>query len=313
MTLALLDSAGLWFRAFHGVPESMTAPDGTPVNAIRGFTDMLARIITDRRPSRLVACLDADWRPAFRVVALPTYKTHRVAAETPGELVAEQVPDTLTPQIPVILEVLAAFGIATAEATGYEADDVIGVLADRETADGVEVVTGDRDLFQFVRDEPTPVRVMYIGRGLTRAEFLGPAELAAKYGLPADNAGRGYADLAVLRGDPSDGLPGVPGVGEKTAAKMINACGTLENLLAAAADPADPRLSPRERARILAAADYLAAAPVVVRAALDAPVTTSGDDHLPTTPANPASVETLAERWGITSSLTRLTKALATR
>ena len=152
--LALLDSASLYFRSYFALPDSMTAPDGTPVNAVRGFADTVARILTERKPSRLVACLDADWRPAFRVKALPSYKAHRVADPKNN---IEEVPDTLTPQIPIILDLLDAVGLATAEAAGYEADDVIGTLAHREADDPVEVVSGDRDLFQVVRDEPTPV------------------------------------------------------------------------------------------------------------------------------------------------------------
>src|SRR5882757_3890476 len=138
--LVLLDSASLYFRSFYALPDSMTSPDGQPVNAVRGFADTVARILVDRKPSRLVACLDADWRPEFRVAALPSYKAHRVA-ESGDE---ESVPDTLTPQVPIILDLLDAAGIATAEAAGYEADDVIGTLAHAEKTDPVEVVTGDR-------------------------------------------------------------------------------------------------------------------------------------------------------------------------
>ncbi|HEX4222649.1 MAG TPA: flap endonuclease, partial [Pseudonocardiaceae bacterium] len=209
--LALLDSASLYFRAYYALPDSMTAPDGTPVNAVRGFTDTIARIVTDRHPSRLVACLDADWRPAFRVAALPSYKAHRVAEVSAGGDI-EEVPDTLTPQVPIIRDVLAAFGIATAEAQGYEADDVIGTLTATETRAPVEVITGDRDLFQLVRETPTPARIVYVGKGWAKAEVLGPEEIAARYALPVDGAGPAYADMAVLRGDPSDGLPGVPGI-----------------------------------------------------------------------------------------------------
>ncbi|HEX5405828.1 MAG TPA: 5'-3' exonuclease, partial [Pseudonocardiaceae bacterium] len=229
--LVLLDSASLYFRSFYALPESMTAPDGTPVNAVRGFTDTVARIIGERGPSRLVACLDADWRPAFRVELLPSYKAHRVADETVN---GEDVPDTLSPQVPVILEVLAAAGLATGEAAGYEADDVIGTLAAIEATDPVEVVTGDRDLFQVVREVPTTARVIYVGKGWARAEILGPEELAERYGLPVADAGPGYADMALLRGDPSDGLPGVTGIGEKTAAKLITQYGSLHGLLTAA-------------------------------------------------------------------------------
>ncbi|WP_034240735.1 5'-3' exonuclease, partial [Saccharomonospora iraqiensis] len=256
--LVLLDAASLYFRSYYALPESMTAPDGMPVNAVRGFADTVARILTDRRPARLVACLDADWRPAFRVRALPSYKAHRVAAEADAHEAAdsgtdagtgtdtEEVPDTLTPQVPVILDLLAAAGLATASADGFEADDVLATLAARETRDPVEVVTGDRDLFQLVRTGPPPVSVIYVGKGWAKAEVLGPDELAHRYGLPAGHAGAAYADMAMLRGDPSDGLPGVAGIGEKTAAKLITRFGSLEALRDAAAR-GDGDVPPRAR------------------------------------------------------------------
>ncbi|RRO18404.1 5'-3' exonuclease [Saccharopolyspora rhizosphaerae] len=302
----LVDSAGLWFRSFYALPDSLTAPDGTPVNSVRGFCDMLAKLITDRRPSRLVACLDNDWRPQFRVDALPSYKTHRVAVEDPE---AEDVPDTLSPQIPVILEVLDAAGITTAEAEGYEADDVIGALADRERTDPVEVVTGDRDLFQLVRAEPQ-VRVIYIGAGLAKAQDYGPEELAAKYALSPQRAGADYAEMAVLRGDPSDGLPGVAGIGEKTAAKLITQFGSLEALLAAAAS-GDARLTSRIRAKLSESAEYLAAAPAVVNVVRDAPVVADRDtDVLPAAP-DLDRLHDLQSRWGLGASIDRLIAALA--
>jgi 5'-3' exonuclease len=308
--LVLLDSASLYFRAFYALPESMTAPDGTPINAVRGFVDTVARVIVERRASRLVACLDADWRPEFRVAALPSYKAHRVAEEADG---SEEVPDTLTPQVPIILDVLDAAGIATAEAAGYEADDVIGALAAGETRDPVEVVTGDRDLFQVVREEPTPVRVVYVGRGWSKAEVLGPAELAAKYALPVENAGPAYADMAVLRGDPSDGLPGVAGIGEKTAAKLITEFGSLDAVLAAVHDGRDRKLSTRARNSLTAAEEYLAVAPTVVRVATDAPVVLDRIDSVPSRPADPDRLAELGRRWGLGSSLPRLISALEGR
>ncbi|PRX45048.1 5'-3' exonuclease [Prauserella shujinwangii] len=308
--LALLDAASLYFRSYFALPESMTAPDGTPVNAVRGFADTLARILTDRRPGRLVACLDADWRPQFRVDLLPSYKAHRVAETGAGGPDVEEVPDTLTPQVPVILELLEAVGLATAEAAGYEADDVIGTLATREDADPVEVVTGDRDLFQLVRAEPTPVSVIYVGKGWAKAEVLGPAEVAARYGVPVDSAGPAYADMAALRGDPSDGLPGVAGIGEKTAAKLITQFGSLEALLKAARDES-PEVPVKTRTRLAEAAEYLAAAPTVVRVAPDAPVVLSGDDRVPPAPADPDRVAALAERWNLGGSVDRLLKALS--
>jgi 5'-3' exonuclease len=304
--LVLLDSASLYFRSFYALPDSLTAPDGTVVNAVKGFTDTIARILNDRKPSRLVACMDADWRPAFRVNALPTYKTHRVA--DPANNV-EEVPDLLTPQVPIILEVLDAYGFAVAEAEGYEADDVIGTLAHRESKDPVEVITGDRDLFQVVRDEPTPASVVYVGRGWAKAEVIGPRELAAKYDLPSENTGIAYADMALLRGDPSDGLPGVAGIGEKTAARLMVKYGSLEGLLAAAAaDPSDVAL--RVRSALTDAADYVAAAPLVVRVALDAEVVQDRDDRVPAEARDLDRVRELQETWDLGASIDRLLAAL---
>lgn len=306
--LVLLDAASLYFRAFFALPESMTAPDGTPVNAVRGFADTLARILRERRPSRLIACLDADWRPAFRVAAVPSYKAHRVATAS-ADTGEEEIPDTLGPQVPIILDMLTAAGLATAEADGYEADDVIGTLVAHERSAAVEVVTGDRDLFQVVRDAPTPVRVLYVGRGWANLDIVGPAELGARYGLPADHAGAAYADMALLRGDPSDGLPGVPGIGEKTAAKLITQFGTVEALVAAV-ERGDPRVPPRARASLSAAADYLKAATGVVRVATDAAIARSGPDRVPTGPHDLDRLRELRQHWGLGSSIDRLVAAL---
>ena len=215
--LLLLDGASMWFRSYFGVPSSITTPDGRPVNAVRGFIDSMAVVITQLKPGRLAVCLDLDWRPQFRVDLIPSYKAHRVAEEEPaGEPDVEEVPDDLTPQVDMIMELLDAFGIPTAGAPGFEADDVLGTLAARERTDPVVVVSGDRDLLQVVADDPVPVRVLYLGRGLAKATLLGPAEVAEQFGVPVGRAGPGYAELALMRGDPSDGLPGVPGVGEKT-------------------------------------------------------------------------------------------------
>jgi 5'-3' exonuclease len=309
----LLDAASLYFRAYYGVPESVTAPDGTPVNAVRGFCDMVARLLADRRPTRLVACLDLDWRPAFRVEALPSYKAHRVAGNESGVApvgVPEEVPDTLAPQVPVLLDVLAAVGIARAGAEGHEADDVIGTLVAAERTDPVLVVSGDRDLMQCVRDDPTPVRMVYVGRGLAKAETLGPAEVAAKYGLPPARAGQAYAEMAMLRGDPSDGLPGVPGIGAKTAATLVGRFGSWDELRAAVTDRADRRLSAPVRTKLAAAAPYLAVVEPVVRVALDAPVRLSGDDAVPAAPVDPERLEALTERWGLGGAVDRLRAAL---
>jgi 5'-3' exonuclease len=296
--LMLLDSASMYFRAFFGVPETVTAPDGTPVNAVRGLLDMITRLVRARSPAGLIACMDADWRPAFRVAAVPSYKAHR--ANPDG---TEQVPDALTAQIPVIEEVLAAAGVAMAAAGGYEADDVIGTLSAR-AAGPVEVVTGDRDLFQLV-DDSRRVRVVYIARGLAKLDVVDEAAVTARYQIP----GRCYAAFATLRGDPSDGLPGVPGVGEKTAAALVRVFGTVEAILAAL-DAGHGGFPMGSRAKLAAARGYLEAALPVVRVADDAPVPPV-DGRLAAAAPDPQHLAALDERWNLGSSLRRLTAALA--
>lgn len=309
--LVLLDGASMWFRSYFGVPSSITAPDGRPVNAVRGFIDAMAVVITRQRPSRLAVCLDLDWRPQFRVDLVPSYKAHRVAVEDPqDEPDVEEVPDDLTPQIDMIAELLDAYGIPTAGAEGYEADDVLGTLAARECKDPVVVVSGDRDLLQVVSDDPVPVRVLYLGRGLSKATLFGPAEVAEHYGVPVDRAGPAYAELALLRGDPSDGLPGVPGVGEKTAATLLAQHGSLQRILAAAQDP-KYKMAKGIRTKLLGALDYIEAAGKVVRVATDAPVTFStSTDEIPLVAAHPRRTAELATELGVGSSVARLQKAL---
>ena len=296
----LLDSASMYFRAFYGVPDTVTAPDGTPVNAVRGLLDMITRLVRARRPDRLVACMEPDWRPAFRVAAIPSYKAHRANADG-----SEQVPDALNAQIPVIEEVLAAAGVAMAGAKGYEADDMIASLAAR--ADGpVEVVTGDRDLFQLV-DDAKPVRIIYIARGVAKFEVIDEAAVTSRYQI----AGRAYAAFATLRGDPSDGLPGVSGVGEKTAAALVRVFGSIEAMLTAL-DSGHGGFPMGTRPKLAAARDYLEAAVPVVRVADDAPLPDL-DDRLGQPPADPGRLEELGERWGLGSSLSRMVAALAER
>jgi 5'-3' exonuclease len=308
--LLLLDGASMWFRAFYGVPSSITSPDGRPVNAVRGFLDSMAVVINQQRPARLVVCLDLDWRPQFRVDAIPSYKAHRVEQQNPEGQDVEDVPDELTPQVEMIEEILDAFGICTGGAPGFEADDVIGTLAARERRDPVIVVSGDRDLLQVVADDPVPVRVLYLARGLTKATLLGPREVADRYGLPADRAGAAYAELALLRGDPSDGLPGVPGIGEKTAATLLAQHGSLAAILAAAEDPKSS-VPKGVRAKLRKAADYIEAAGPVVRVATDAPVKLSTrTDALPLAAAHPRRTAELATRLGVGSPVARLQKTL---
>ena len=309
--LLLLDGASMWFRSYFGVPSSIKSPDGRPVNAVRGFIDSMAVVITQQKPSRLAVCLDLDWRPQFRVDLIPSYKAHRVAEEEPaGEPDVEEVPDDLTPQVDMIMELLGAFGIPTAGAPGFEADDVLGTLAAQERDNPVVVVSGDRDLLQVVADEPVPVKVLYLGRGLSKATLFGPAQVAEQYGVPIERAGPAYAELALLRGDPSDGLPGVPGVGEKTAATLLAQHGSLEHIVAAANDPKS-KMAKGIRTKLKSATDYIEAAETVVRVATDAPVTLSTPtDELPLHAANPQRTAELATRYGVGSSISRLQKAL---
>jgi len=296
----LLDSASLYFRAYFGVPETMTAPDGTPVNAVRGLLDMITRLVRARHPTQLVACMDADWRPAFRVAAVPSYKAHRLRADGKNE---EEVPAALAAQVPVIEHVLAAAGVAMAAAPGYEADDVIGTLTAR-SAGPVEIVTGDRDLFQLVDDEK-PARVIYTARGLSKLDIIDEAAITARYEIP----GRAYADYATLRGDPSDGLPGVPGVGDKTAAALVRAFGSVEAILAAL-DKGHGGFPAGSRRKVAMARDYLAVAAAVVRVATDAPVPPV-DGGLPVSPADPGALDALDARWDLGTSLRRAVAALS--
>jgi 5'-3' exonuclease len=299
-SLMLLDTASLYYRAFYGMPDTVTAPDGTPVNAIRGLLDAIARLVKDHAPERLVACLDADWRPAFRVAVIPGYKAHR--AEEDG---SEQTPPALAIQIPLITQVLAAAGIALAEHEGYEADDIIATLA-ASAAQPVDVVTGDRDLFQLV-DDKRRVRVLYTIKGLGRLEPVTEDEVAKKYDIPGDK----YADFAVLRGDPSDGLPGVPGIGEKTAAALIRAFGGLDSLKTAL-DMGHGGFPPGTRKKLEAARPYLDVAPAVVRTATDVPLPAGIDGTLPATPPDPGLLDEFGDALGLGSSLTRF-RAVVTR
>lgn len=310
--LLLLDGASMWFRSFYGVPSSITAPDGMPVNAVRGFLDTVATLVTAQRPRRLVVCLDLDWRPQFRVALLPSYKAHRVEEVEADGPDVEEMPDELGPQVEVILEVLDAFGIATGGAEGLEADDVLGTLAAAEAADPVVVVSGDRDLLQVVAEDPVPVRVLYLGRGLAKATLFGPAEVAERYGVPVARAGAAYAELALLRGDLSDGLPGVPGIGEKTAARLLAEHGSLAAVRAAAADPSSP-MAKGVRAKLVAASDYIETAGPVVRVVTDAAVELSrATDALPEQAVDADRVAALADRYGVGSSVRRLETALQT-
>ncbi|MGJ9412328.1 5'-3' exonuclease H3TH domain-containing protein [Aeromicrobium sp. CF4.19] len=304
--LLLLDSASLYFRAFYGVPDSMKAPDGTVVNALRGLLDFVATLTTQHSPDAIVACWDDDWRPQWRVDLLPSYKTHRLAdpeAVATGEAVAEESPDLLTPQVPLIAEALGILGIPVVGAPGAEADDIIGTLA-RLWEGPVDVVTGDRDLFQLVDDE-AEVRVLYTARGVSRADVVDAAWIRAKYGIEPSQ----YVDFATMRGDTSDGIPGVKGIGEKGAATLLADHGDLDGILAAAADESS-NLKPRARASLLESVEAIAVMREVVRVLED---TCDVGVVVPLAPLSPdqrAELAAFGDRWGLGSVVQRLQEAL---
>lgn len=297
----LLDTAGMYFRAFYGAPTTMTAADGTVINAVRGTLDAMSSLILRRKPTRLVACWDDDWRPAFRVDLIPSYKAHRVADPVSG---AEEVPDLLTVQVPILVDVLAAAGVLRLGVPGYEADDVIGAYAaQRAGGEDVVVVTGDRDLFQLV-DDRAGVSVIYTGKGMRNLQDVDEAWVGSQYGIP----GRRYADFAALRGDPSDGLPGVSGIGAKTAADLVSSYDSLADMLAAAEAPKSP-LAPGVRKKLIEAREYIAVAPRVVGVALDVPLP-EGDDRLALDRWDADALGDLARRWSLGPSIRRLEDAI---
>lgn len=301
--LLLLDSASLYFRAFYGVPARAGGPSQMPTNAVAGFLDMIATLVTRHRPTHLVACWDDDWRPQWRVDAISTYKAHRVAEDAPT---GEDVPDELAPQVPVIVEALRAIGITRIGVPDYEADDVIGTLAMQHRGRlPVDIVTGDRDLFQLV-DDASATRVLYTARGGVRQpDVITQDVLVEKYGVATGDA---YVDMAALRGDTSDGLPGVKGIGEKTASALIHEFGNLAAVREAVAS-GDPRIKGARRTNLEAASDYLDAAPLVVRVAHDVPVP-DVDLRLPADIADPAGMSRLAVEHGLTSPFDRVATAL---
>ena len=274
----LVDGSSLIFRAFYGVPQTTRAPDGTLVNAVRGFLDTLARLITERRPRHIAVTTDEDWRPDWRVDLIPSYKVHRTA---------EPVPPALEPQMPVIMECLEAVGIDAVGASGYEAEDVIASLVTK-VKPPVEIVSGDRDLFSLIRDRE--VIVLYPEKaGLA---VVDEAEVERRYSIP----GRAYSDFAILRGDPSDGLPGVAGIGAKKAADLVRRYGSVDAMLEAGIFRS-------------ADAEYLEKAKRVVPPVNDLKIKVP-KGRRDRWPDHPDRVKELGQRYGITSSFERLIKAL---
>lgn len=290
------DTSYLYYRAFFGVPLSMTGPDGAPNNAVRGLLDAIARLVDQYSPDLIACAWDDDWRPAWRTRLLPEYKANRVADADAG---TELTPDELAPQVPVIRQALESLGLPVIGVADHEADDVLASLAARHAGDTL-VVTGDRDLFQLVDDR---TRVVYVARSVARHVLVDEAWVQAKYGIPAAR----YVDFAVLRGDPSDGLPGVRGVGEKSAAKLVAAHDSLDALVAAAASGAGD-MGPALRRAITEAADYIARAAQVVRTASSLPVASPAALPLP---VPRGTLESLRDGLGLGGAATRIVAALS--
>ncbi len=298
MTLMLLDSASLWYRAYYGMPDTMLSPDGISVNAVRGYVDMTARLIQAYKPDRLVACLDGDWRPSWRVDIFPEYKANRI--EEDGE--SEEEPETLTPQIPILLDLLDLFGIPVVGVDDYEADDVMATYAHLEKGP-IRIVTGDRDMFQVV-DDKKDVKVVYLAKGLSQHDLVDSKYVANKYSIPGDR----YDLFAMFRGDPSDGLPGVKGIGEKGAAIIASSFATVEQALTGARN-GDENLAPALAKKIIAGAEYLKIAPTLVRVARDVPLPRV-DLTLPKAPTDLSSIYQFKERYALGASVDRLISAL---
>ena len=298
MTLMLLDSASLWYRAYYGMPDTMLAPDGTPVNAIRGYLDMTARLVGIYKPNRIVACLDGDWRPSWRVDIFPEYKANRLEEDSEEEV----EPETLTPQIPILLDILDLFGIPVVGVDDYEADDVMATYAEIEPGP-IRIVTGDRDLFQMV-DDKRDIKVVYLAKGISQHDLVDVKYVSEKYSIPGDR----YDLFAMFRGDPSDGLPGVKGIGEKGAAVIANNFATVEDALAAAHE-AHASLPPALAKKIIAGAEYLSIAPKLVRVARDAPLP-KVDLSMPKAPADLSKLYQMKDQYGLGASIDRLIAAL---
>ena len=218
-TVAVIDGNSLIHRAFHALPPTMTAPDGRPTNAAFGFISMLVKMVQDLKPDGVIVAFDCG-KPVFRMEALEQYKVHRPPTA-----------DELKAQFPIVKELLSAMSVPIVESEGWEGDDILGTLAVRGREAGMRVllVTGDRDAFQLVNDD---VKVVTTKKGITDIAVYGPAEVLERYGVTVEQV----PDYLGLKGDTSDNIPGVPGIGEKTAAKLLQEYGTLERVLESAGE-----------------------------------------------------------------------------
>lgn len=248
----LVDIATVYYRAYFSMPETMVSPSGRQINAVRGTFDALMHFVNKYQPEHLVTAWDLDWRPEWRVELVESYKTARVAAED-----EEQMPDTLSDQVDLIRQGLSELGVQCVGVEGFEADDVIAQYA-RQSSKPTYVVSGDRDLFQLV-DDDRRISVLYLGTGVAKHSMVDGKYIQERFGIHAHQ----YGDFSVLRGDASDGLPGVKGIGEKTAAALLKEFENLSGIQEAAAS-AHPGLRPRIAAAIVDHHDYLQKARQVV-------------------------------------------------
>lgn len=298
MTLMLIDSASLWYRAYYGMPDSLLSPKGEPINAIKGFIDMTARLVNTYKPGRLALCLDGDWRPSWRVDLFPEYKSNRL--DEGGE--EEEEPDLLTPQVPIILDFFESLGVQIIGADDYEADDVIATLARRE-AGPVRVVTGDRDLFQLVDDE-RDVKIVYLAKGISAHDLVDNDWLRKKYEIPGER----YGLFAMIRGDASDGLPGIKGIGEKGAAEIARNFETINSVISAAKSE-DARLKEAHRKKILNDLAYAEVVEKLVSCA-DQVALPRVEFTIPRSAANHSALKSLIEDYGLSTNFERLKAAL---
>ena len=297
MTLMLLDSASLWYRAYFGMPDTLVSPTGQPVNAIRGYLDMTSRLLVKYQPNRIVACLEGDWRPSWRVELFPDYKLNRLDEEG-----GEEEPDTLGPQIPILLDVLDALGIPLLGVDDYEADDLMATFSVKQPGP-IRIVTGDRDLFQLA-DDKRDVKIVYLAKGISNHDLVDLKWIQDKYQIPGDR----YALFAMIRGDSSDGLPGIRGIGEKGAMLIANLFKTLPEVMQAAAN-SDERLSVNIRKKLLESSQYAAIAPKLVGCALDVAIPEM-EITMPKKPKSLEKIEKLKEDFGLGASINRIMSAL---
>ena len=297
MTLMLLDSASLWYRAYFGMPDTLVSPSGLQVNAIRGYLDMTSKLINLYKPNRIVACLEGDWRPSWRVELFPDYKMNRL--DESGE---EEEPDTLSPQIPILLDLLEALGIPMVGVDDYEADDLMATFAVNQPGP-VRIVTGDRDLFQLV-DDKRDVKVVYLAKGIANHDLIDLKWIEQKYEIPGDR----YGLFAMIRGDASDGLPGIKGIGEKGAASIARQFTNLDEVMKAAIND-DERLTTNIRKKLLESSEYAKIAPKLVGCATDVSIPEIKID-LPNKPLNTQKIQNMKEEFGLGTSVDRIMNAL---